>query len=243
MTQHGSVVPQTFPPRPSLSGDLRLPDPDSDQETAELIWYHALAIGYSPAYLTENADGIRQDWPRIPLPNLKDLLTASATLGRQVAALLDTEAPVIGVTTGKIRDELKKIAVFQRLDGKPAKPDDGDLDLTAGWGHAGKSGVTMPGKGKLVRQDDGACDVFLNDVACWRNIPDTVWDYTIGGYQVIKKWLSYREKELLGRGLTPDEVRYVTEMARRLAALIALQTALDENYRNVSKATYPWKKE
>jgi len=43
-------------------------DPDADPETAELIWYHALAIGYAPAYLAENADGIRQDWPRIPLP-------------------------------------------------------------------------------------------------------------------------------------------------------------------------------
>ena len=33
-----------------------------------------------------------------------------------------------------------------------------------------------------------------------------MWDYTIGGYQVVKKWLSYREKPLLGRSLTPDEV-------------------------------------
>ena len=62
-----------------------------------------------------------------------------------------------------------------------------------------------------------------------------MWDYTIGGYQVIKKWLSYREKPLLGRGLTPDEVRYVTDMARRLTALIALQPSLDDNYREVIK--------
>jgi hypothetical protein len=219
---------------------LGLPDPDADQATAELIWYHALAIGYSPAYLAENADGIRQDWPRIPLPQAKDSLLASAALGRQAAALLDTEAPVPGVTAGTIQDELRGIAVFQRVDGKPAKPEAGDLDLTAGWGHAGKGGVTMPGKGKLIRRDDGACDIFLNDVAFWRNIPETVWDYTIGGYQVIKKWLSYREKPLLGRGLTPDEVRYVTEMARRLTALIALQSCLDDNYRNVIRTTYPW---
>ena len=157
-----------------------------------------------------------------------------------MAALLDTEAPVPGVTTGKIRDELRSIAVFQRVDGKPAKPEAGDLDLTAGWGHAGKGGITMPGKGKLIRRDDGAYDIFLNDVACWRNVPEAVWDYTIGGYQVIKKWLSYREKPLLGRGLTPDEVRYVTEMARRLTALIALQASLDANYRKVIHATYPW---
>jgi hypothetical protein len=215
---------------------------DKDAESASNLWMHALAIGYSPAYLTKNADGIRQDWPRIPLPKEKDLLRASAVLGRQVAALLDTEAPVPGITNGKIRDDLKTIAVFQRLDGKPAKPESGDLDLTAGWGHGGKGGVTMPGKGKINRRDDGAYDIFLNNVSCWRNVPGAVWDYTIGGYQVIKKWLSYREKPLLGRGLTSDEVRYVTEIARRLAALTALQPSLDDNYRNVIKAPYSWPK-
>jgi hypothetical protein len=48
----------------------------------------------------------------------------------------------------------------------------------------------MPGKGKLIRRDDGACDIFLNDIACWRNVSKAVWEYTIGGYQVKKKWLS-----------------------------------------------------
>ena len=98
----------------------------------------------------------------------------------------------------------------------------------------------MPGKGKIHPGGAGgppAYDSFLNDVACWRNIPATVWACTIGGYQVIKKWRSYREKPLLGRRLTPDEVRYVTEVARRLAALVALQAALDENYRGVIENT------
>lgn len=218
---------------------LDLPDPDAEQEVAELVWYHALAVGYSPAYLTENADGIRQDWPRIPLPASKDVLLASAALGRQVAVLLDTEAPVKGITTGTVREKLKNIAVFVRVDGKPAKPDSGDLDITAGWGHAGKGGITMPGKGKLIDRGD-AYDVFLNEYACWQNVPKPVWNYVIGGYQVIKKWLSYREKPLLGRGLTVDEVRYVTEMARRIAALVALNPALDENYRNIIKETCVW---
>ncbi|MBI5585929.1 MAG: DNA methyltransferase, partial [Deltaproteobacteria bacterium] len=239
-TDDGEIIANLSSSARAYLATLNLPDPDIDQTTTELIWYHALAIGYSPSYLAENADGIRQDWPRIPLPKAKDLLLASAALGRQVAALLDTEKPVPGVTTGKIREELKLIAIFQRLDGKPAKPEAGDLDLTAGWGHAGKGGVTMPGKGKVVRRDDGAYDIFLNKVTCWRNVPETVWTYTIGGYQVIKKWLSYREKPLLGRGLTPDEVRYVTEMARRLSALIALQASLDANYRKVTQKTYSW---
>jgi hypothetical protein len=205
---------------------------------AETLFYHIVAVLHAPAYGRENAGVLRQDWPRIPLPKAKDLLIASAALGRQVATLLDTEAPVPGVTAGKIQDELRSIAVFQRVDGKPAKPEAGDLDLTAGWGHAGKGGITMPGRGKLIRRNDGACDIFLNGVAYWRNMPGTVWDYTIGGYQVIKKWLSYREKPLLGRGLTPEEVRYVTEMARRLTALIALQSCLDDNYRIVKHEVF-----
>jgi hypothetical protein len=57
---------------------------------------------------------------------------------------------------------------------------------------------------------------------------------------VIKKWLSYREKELLGRGLSMDEARYVTEMARRIAALLLLGPALDANYEAVKAATYAW---
>jgi len=247
--EHAEIITANLSPttRTYLSS-LGFPDPDADPETAELIWYHALAIGYSPAYLMENADGIRQDWPRIPLPGFGDptavsvkertrrsaSLQSSAALGRQIAALLDAETPVPGVTCGKIRDDLKRIAVFERLDGQPANPDAGDLDLTAGWGHAGKGGVTMPGRGKIAGSagvSPASYDVFLNADACWRNIPLPVWEFTIGGYQVIKKWLSYREKPLLGRGLTPDEVRHITDTARRLATLIALQPALDANYR------------
>ena len=80
---------------------LEAEKPD-DRLTARLLWMHALAVGYSPAYLTENADGIRRDWPRIPLPANRKTLEASAALGEQIAALLDTEAEVPGVTGGKL---------------------------------------------------------------------------------------------------------------------------------------------
>jgi len=73
-------------------------------------------------------------------------------------------------------------------------------------------------------------DIYLNDVAYWRNVPERVWNYTIGGYQVLKKWLSYREFELLGRALTLDEISEVTNMIRRLSAILLLETQLNENY-------------
>jgi hypothetical protein len=56
----------------------------------------------------------------------------------------------------------------------------------------------------------------------------------------MKKWLSYRERSLLGRDLRPDEARYVMEMARRIAAILLLEPALDANYERVKADTYAW---
>lgn len=241
--------------------------PDESKALA-LIWMHALAVGYSPAYLSENADGIRRDWPRIPLPADCKTLEASAELGEQIAALLDTESNVPGVNAGKLDPFARTVGVLSRLGGGTLDEDAGDMAVTAGWGHAGKDGVTMPAKGRSIeRQYDKAegdalaiaaetrglsldqarallgattRDIYLSDVAYWKNVPVNVWEYYIGGYQVIKKWLSYREEKLLGRALRTEEAREPTGMARRLAAIILMQPALDENYRSVKAATYAW---
>ncbi len=85
--------------------------------------------------------------------------------------------------------------------------------------------------------DESSCCVHLNGVAHWRNVPVRAWGYVIGGYQVMKRWLSYRERDVLGRSLTADEAREVTDMARRMAAFVLLQPALDANYRAVKGAT------
>jgi hypothetical protein len=213
-----------------------LPNPDNDREIAETLWLHALAIGYSPAYLTENADGIRQGWPRIPFPAKREVLIASAELGRRIAALLDVDTAVLGVTSGTVEPAYRDLGGIHRTDGKSIDLEDGDLDVTAGWGHAGKAGIVMPGRGQIADHGN-ALDIWLNDRVYWRNVPRPVWEYTIGGYQVVKKWLSYREKALLGRALAPEEARYVTEMVRRIAALIAMQSALDANYEAVRADT------
>jgi hypothetical protein len=231
---------------------LGLPDPDANREVAVLPWHHALAIGYAPAWLADNADGIRQDWPRIPLPVSAKLLRASAALGARIAALLDPDVPVAGVTAGTIAPALQTVAVPAMLGGGAMTEQ--DRFVTAGWGHAGREGVVMPGRGRIATRfyaDDEAAmaatadllgarthDIFLNGAAYWRNVPEAVWDFHIGGYQVMKKWLSYREQRLLGRALTPAEVRHVRDTARRLAALVLLWPDLDANYRACAAAPH-----
>ena len=162
-------------------------------------------------------------------------LAQSAARGRELARLLDPETTVPGVTTGALRPEIAAIAVPATIDG--GNMSGGDFALTAGWGHFGAGQAVMPGQGRAVQRPytpterqslnatqgtlgETTCDAHLNDRAYWRNVPAGVWDYKLGGYQVLKKWLSYRERAILGRPLTPDEIHHFTATARRIAAIL-----------------------
>ena len=116
---------------------------------------------------------------------------------------------------------------------------DGDFKVTAGWGHHGVGDAVMPGQGRVEERSysagelaalgdeiatlgDTTFDIYLNGRAYWRNVPAKVWSYKLGGCQVLKKWLSYRESKVLGRKLMPEEVQHFTGTARRIAAVLML---------------------
>ncbi len=113
------------------------------------------------------------------------------------------------------------------------------MSLTARWGYAGQGGVVMPGPGDVRSgtRGEGFVDVHLNATTRWKDVPVAVWNYTLGGYQVLKKWLSYREAVLLGRPLTADEALDFTNHVRRIAALLALHPALDAHYAAATQPT------
>lgn len=192
----------------------------------EDLFHHTLAVLHDPTYREQNAGALRMEWPRIPLPGWPDgdtdvaaKLATTVARGRELAGLLDPDTEVKGVTTGKLRPEIKTIAVPATTDGSQMRGD--DFALTAGWGRFGKGGVVMPGKGKVVARAD-TFDVYLNARAYWQNIPAAVWNYKLGGYQVLKKWLSYRERNVLGRALLPEEIQHFTDTARRITAVLLL---------------------
>ena len=210
----------------------------------EDLFHHVLATLHDPSYRETNAGALRMEWPRIPLPDWPDggsktaaaALVESAARGRELAALLDPDTPVPGVTEAPLRPELVVIAVPAKADGRNMTGD--DFALTAGWGHYGAGDAVMPGQGRIVERactpDEHAAlgnavpavgettfDIYLNARACWRNVPAAVWTYKLGGYQVLKKWLSYRERPILDRPLKPEEVQHFTDTARRIAAILA----------------------
>ncbi len=206
-------------------------------EAARRIFFHLLAVLWSPAYRKENEAALRQDWPRVPIPADADLLKASADLGRRVADLLLPDKPVEGVTVGKLRSELRDLAVPTKVGGG-AIEEPADTAVDAGWGFFGQKKAVMCGRGRVepTAGREGAVDVYINDRVYWSNVPSDVWSMTIGGYPVIKKWLSYREQRVLGRSLRTDELAYVAQVVRRLKALLLLGPELDANYRSAVAA-------
>ena len=174
------------------------------------------------------------------------VLAQSAARGRQLAALLDPDTPVPGVTQAPLRSGMAAIAVPATMDGRNMSGE--DFAVTAGWGHFGAGDAVMPGQGRVVERaftpseraamgnalpalGETTFDVYLNARAFWRNVPASVWDYRLGGYQVLKKWLSYRERAVLGRVLFPEEVSYFAEVARRVGAILMVtDTVLAPDY-------------
>ena len=213
----------------------------------EDLFHHVLATLHDPTYREANAGALRMEWPRIPLPGWPDgkadgaaeALAESAARGRKLAALLDPETPVPGVTTGTFRPEIAAIAVPATTHGHNMA--DSDFAVSAGWGHYGSGDAVMPGQGRDVERactpDERAAmggalptlgettfDVYLNGNAFWRNLPAAVWRYKLGGYPVLKKWLSYRERAILGRPLKPEEIQHFTDTARRIGAILLMRS-------------------
>ena len=187
---------------------------DSMDAAPEDLFHHVLATLHDPAYREANAGGLRMGWPRIPLPYDGDVLAQSAAQGQRLARLLDTESDVADLLADRTH-----IAVPATIDGQPMTPE--DFYLTVNWGFFGNNQAVMPGQGKLNRRGQ-MVDIYLNDRAYWKDIPLEIWNYRLGGYQVLKKWLSYRESKVLGRALTVSEVAWFSEVTRRVARILNL---------------------
>lgn len=214
----------------------------------EDLFHYVLAVLHDPGYCIANAGALRMGWPRIPIPGWPDGEAEDATeaftrlvaQGRSLAALLDPETSVPGVTEVPLRSDIATIGKPATTDGRNMTED--DFVLTARWGYFGSSNAVMPGQGRAVERPytpeerhalggggstigGVTLDIFMNDNAFWRNVPVNVWNYKLGGYQVLKKWLSYREHAILGRALIPEEVEYFSHTARRIAAILEMTSS------------------
>ncbi len=169
---------------------------------SKALFYHALVVMHAPSYREEHAEYLAEDWPRIPLPDARDLLDAGAELGEKVARLLD---PLSDAS-----DLLGPYAEFGMLAG------DLSDDLRVGVKPVWKAGT-----------------IVLSKELRLENVPESVWTYTLGGYPVLSKWLGYRKDTVL----STHDALWLSEIVKRISALIGMGNALDEHYRQTGTET------
>jgi hypothetical protein len=200
-----------------------------------------LALGHARQYQEDHADGLRQDWARVPIPRDRALFDALAQAGEHVATLLDPLAPARSVIAATIKEAVRSLAVLSRRGGGAVRKS--DLVITASYfGAAPGRWVGREyedGEPEIDALGDSTGDLFLNDEVFFRNVPDTIWRFELGGYPILKKWLGYRdEKRTSGRPLSLAEKDHFREMVHRLAALLVLRPKLDELYEQAAADSF-----
>jgi Type ISP C-terminal specificity domain len=198
----------------------------------------AKAMTYSPRFEEEHEDALRQDWAHVPIPRERAVVDRGVKVGDRLAALLDasreadaTVSEVIGL------HRMRHLAVLATVDDAPIRPDGEELTIAYFGGGRGKF-IPRPfhdEENALVAWGGHTGDLWLNKRVFVQNVPVNVWEFEIGGYPVLKKWLGYRQsKRRGGKPMTIRELRTMTGIVRRLAALLELRVELDEIYEAVS---------
>ncbi len=82
----------------------------------------------------------------------------------------------------------------------------------------------VPGNNRVDKVEFGASRVYINAEQYFEEVPDAVWSYHVGGFQVASKWLKDRK----GRLLSHDDCTHYMRIVSAVAETIRLQSKIDE---------------
>ncbi|MBS3920793.1 MAG: hypothetical protein KG012_18120 [Deltaproteobacteria bacterium] len=71
--------------------------------------------------------------------------------------------------------------------------------------------------------------VFINKDQCFEGVSEEVWEYRIGAYQVMEKYLKDRK----GRKLSLDEINHYMKVSKAVRLTIEFQEKIDSIYRQI----------
>ena len=162
----------------------------------EDVFHYIYAVFHSPAYRERYDQFLRADFPRVPPPGGVVLFRDLAELGR---LLVDTHL-------------LRSDAV----NNSPARfPAAGDNAVAPGYPK-----YTPPA-------DDDADDagrVYINRSQYFAGVAPAVWQFRIGGYQPMAKWLQDRRRRALS---SYDDLEHYRRMTAAIARTLELMPQID----------------
>jgi len=180
----------------------------------EDIFHYMYAIFYCPSYRERYAEFLKIDFPRLPMTSSVELFRALCGLGADLVALHlleDDYEAASWVKAGKPSPLESPITTF--LEG---------ANGTA-MGSFSKSKVYDNGRVYLDTSLGEACSYF-------DGVPEDVWKFQIGGYQVLYKWLYDRRAKSgqPGRILTAEDITHYQRVVVALKETMRLMDEVDE---------------
>jgi len=184
----------------------------------EDIFHYIYGVFHSPTYRTRYAQFLKIDFPRLPLTSSLVLFHELARLGCELVAIHLVEAPE---QTG-ISIRLDKIGGWTYAYATPPPV------------HVAFTGPAEPVVDKVgwsdntvwidaVKPKKGVADADLTGKVGFRGVPEEVWNFHIGGYQVCEKWLKDRK----GRTLGADDLIHYHRIVVALHETIRLMAEID----------------
>jgi predicted helicase len=161
----------------------------------EDILAYIYAILSSPKYRERYAEFLKIDFPRVPLTSDVDLFRTLVYLGRELIALHLMESP-----------ELADPSIRYPIPGN---------NVVAARG--GYPKYTPP-------EGESGGRVYINREQYFEGIPSEVWEFEIGGYRVLHKWL----KDRRGRELDYEDQLHYKKVVVALAETIRIMTEIDD---------------
>ena len=179
---------------PDGRGDLRATFGPED------VLAYIYAVLHSPGYRERYEAHLKLDFPRVPPCASGGLFRALAKTGHELLALHTLKSPSVGrpitTYTGPRNLEVSRV----------------------GW----SGGTVWLNAAKtLAREGHRATKP---GTAGFRGVPEDVWDFRVGGYQVCHKWLKDRK----GRRFTAEDVAHYQEIVVALNETIRIMAEIDQ---------------
>ncbi len=164
--------------------------------TPEAIFYYIYAIFHSPTYRQRYAQFLKIDFPRVPLTSNNQLFKDLGTKGKELVDL-------------HLMKSKKLNKLITKMGGE------GDNAVTKITYNCVSNRVSVPEQQR----------VYINKTSYFEGIAPEVWEFKIGGYQVLDKWLKDRKKAK--RSLSFDDMLHYQKVVVALKETIELMREID----------------
>ena len=168
--------------------------------TPEDVLHYLYAVLHSPTYRTRFAPFLRLDFPRLPLPPDAEAFRELTQLGADLVSLhlLDDAYPFASWAKAKRPSPLASFSLAFPVAGND--------------------------KIERVRYDEKTQRLFINAQQFFEGMPPEVWDFRVGGYRVLEKWLSERK----GCTMTFNDQQQVSRLVKVIEETLGLMAKIDE---------------